>query len=129
MGVPVAIEVDEVRDRLLARSETSPLSEETSGSSESRRWYTRGVGAHLVELRHRVLGWRNAQRREMAQRAIDGPMHPDASLDAATEMYALFSDAVRRSDAIRTREVAAARAAWRRLRSRRPWPTAGTTRR
>jgi hypothetical protein len=85
------------------------------------------MSANVVELRRRVLGWRNAQRRENAQRAIDGPMHPDASLDAATEMYALFHDAVRRSDAIRTREVAAARAAWRLLRSRQPWSTAGTT--
>jgi hypothetical protein len=87
------------------------------------------MSASVEDVRSHVLGWRNAQHREMVQRAADGPMAPDASLNAAIEMYTLFPDAVRGNDPIRTREVAAARAAWRILRSRRPWWTADTTRR
>ncbi len=82
-----------------------------------------------ADLRQRVLGWRNANRREIQQRAADGPMAPEASLDAAVEIIALFPDAFRSSDALRPREVVAARSAWRSLRANLPWPTAATIRR
>jgi hypothetical protein len=64
------------------------------------------------------MGWRAAERREQALRAHEGPLGPTAALDAAFELHELFAEAWHGTDAVRAREVAAARAAWRTLRER-----------
>lgn len=70
-----------------------------------------------ADLRRRVDGWRSSERREQALRAQEGPMDPTASLNAAAEMYELWRR-VARVDVIRSREVAAARTVWTKLRAR-----------
>lgn len=77
------------------------------------------MSGHTVDLRRRVMGWRAAERREQHLRAEEGPMDPEAALDAAIELHELLPSGLdTRDDATRAREVAAARAAWRKLRAR-----------
>ncbi len=56
-------------------------------------------------------------------------MDPDAALDAAIELYDLFPAAVDTIDVTRARDVADARAAWRKLRTRLACPPADATHR
>jgi hypothetical protein len=62
------------------------------------------------------MGWRAAERRERALRALEGPLSPAAALDAAFELHDVFAAASSRPDIVRAREVADARATWRKLR-------------
>jgi len=76
------------------------------------------VTTPAADLRRRVMGWRAAERREQALRADEGPLSPAAALEAAFELHELFADASAGPDVVRSREVAAARAAWRTVRER-----------
>jgi hypothetical protein len=76
------------------------------------------VTTPAADLRRRVMGWRAAERRELALRAREGPPGPAAALEAAFDLHDLFAAAARATDAVRDREVAAARVAWRTLRER-----------
>jgi hypothetical protein len=71
-----------------------------------------------ADLRRRVLGWRAAERRDQAQRAHEGPMDAALALEAAFELHELFAATVTGADAVRARDVANARNAWRKLRTR-----------
>lgn len=71
-----------------------------------------------ADLRRRVMGWRAAERREQALRAEEGPPSPVAALDAAFELHELFAGRLDWPDAVRAREVEAARTAWRTVRER-----------
>jgi len=53
-------------------------------------------------------------------------MDSDAALDAAIDLYELFSGGTEAIDLTRAREVAAARAAWRKLRTRLACPPIDT---
>jgi hypothetical protein len=72
----------------------------------------------LADIRRRVMGWRAAERREQVLRANQGPLDPAAALDAAFDLHQLFAPGSDSGDAIRDRELASARAAWRKLRER-----------
>jgi hypothetical protein len=80
-----------------------------------------------ADLRRRVMGWRAAERREQALRASEGPPSPAAALDAAFELHELFVHATDGPDVVRAREVATARAAWRKVRERLACHPAGRT--
>lgn len=87
------------------------------------------MAGQTADLWRRVTGWRAAEHRERLVRAQEGPMDPDAALDAAIELYDLFPAAVDTIDVTRARDVADARAAWRKLRTRLACPPADATHR
>ena len=65
-----------------------------------------------------MLGWRAAERRDQALRAREGPMDAASALDAAFELHDLFAGTAGSFDAVRGRDVASARNAWQKLRTR-----------
>jgi hypothetical protein len=71
-----------------------------------------------ADLRRRVEGWRQAERREQSLRAEAGPLTPAESLRAAFELFDLLPIDIQTSDVTREREVASARRAWQTLRIR-----------
>jgi hypothetical protein len=81
-------------------------------------WYTRLMSGRPIDFRRRVEGWRAAERREQTLRAREGPMGADAALNAAIELADLFPSATTAVDPTRARDVAQARIAWRKLRTR-----------
>ncbi len=81
-------------------------------------WYTHPVGNSAADLRRRVMGWRAAERRDHALRALEGPLDPASAMDAAFEIYDLFATTADAPDGVRLRELAGARAAWRKVRER-----------
>jgi hypothetical protein len=80
-------------------------------------WYTRDV-VTVADLRRRVDGWRQAERREQSLRAEAGPLTPAESFRAALELFDLLPIDIQTSDVTREHEVASARRAWRTLRIR-----------
>jgi hypothetical protein len=68
-------------------------------------------------IRRRVAGWRAAELREIEQRRQEGPMDPDAALDAAEELAELLPEGTSVEDSVRAREVAEVRKAWAALRA------------
>ena len=64
------------------------------------------------------MGWRAAERHEQALRAREGPMDPTSALDAAFELHELFAATAASPDAVLVRDVAKARDAWQKLRTR-----------
>lgn len=62
-------------------------------------------------------GHQAAARRSLAQLAVDGPLSPEASFEAAMELCALSP--VLEHDPVREREVAEARRLWSKLKA--PW--------
>ena len=81
---------------------------------------SRGQGTP-EEIRRRVAGWRAAEQREREVRRDEPPLDASAALDAAQELYELAPDLFGQEDALREREVLAARAAWAKLRIRSGW--------
>jgi len=82
-----------------------------------------------ADLRRRVMGWRAAERREQRIRAREGPLDPDASLEAAIELHEFLPPETDALDVVRRREIASARAAWQTLRARLRKPAAGPRKR
>jgi hypothetical protein len=76
------------------------------------------VAVSAEDLRRRVIGWRQAERREHRVRAEAGPLDPVAAMNAALELYDFLPVHTCAPDDVRAREVAAARHAWHTLRIR-----------
>jgi hypothetical protein len=73
------------------------------------------------ELRRRVVGWRAAESEEQRLRQQEKPLSAEESLAAAEALRAINPAIFAEPDAVREREVEAARRAWDKLRERMGW--------
>jgi hypothetical protein len=73
------------------------------------------------QLRQRVFGWRAAEQAEQRTRHQEKPLSAEDALAVADEIRAMNPAAFTAADAVREREVEAARRAWDKLRERMGW--------
>lgn len=87
-----------------------------------------GAFGSADDLKRRLAGWRAAEQREREARRADPLLSPSEALEAALELCDLAGPSLAEEDAVRRREVAQARAAWRTLRERMGWRPNGLRR-